>query len=250
MARATSSFPVPLSPVMRTVRSLSWSRRICSTTDCIATLALTNPGMSDSRRRSVPEEAEPDRPSRAPLNSNPWRATAAIIRRRRATACPTGRAEATTTCRVPSRPPPGADDELARSVRAAAKRGPRHQRRGRRVATDRGAHVGFAGGPGHDDDRRIGVADLPHRRGDLEGEQVRDDGCIDQSLDDDVVGVNWRGKILSRRRPGRSRQQRASLREVRRGAEPLEDGGAHRPGGVRPTSARRLRPAAARATGG
>ena len=44
MASATSSLPVPLSPVTSTVRSFPWRRWICSATRCIAALAHTNPG--------------------------------------------------------------------------------------------------------------------------------------------------------------------------------------------------------------
>ena len=51
IARATSSLPVPLSPVTRTVRSFPCSRVIWSTTRCIAALAQRKPGSSGSRER-------------------------------------------------------------------------------------------------------------------------------------------------------------------------------------------------------
>ena len=53
IARATRSLPVPLSPVISTVRSLPCSRWIWSATRCIAALAQTNPGSSGSSDRST-----------------------------------------------------------------------------------------------------------------------------------------------------------------------------------------------------
>ncbi len=95
IARATSSLPVPLSPVISTVRSLPCSRWICSTTRAIAALAQTKPGACGSSvgsRDGSPAAARPR--SRAAHSANPCRATAAIMRRRRASAWPIGRDDA------------------------------------------------------------------------------------------------------------------------------------------------------------
>ena len=61
MARATSSLPVPLSPVISTVRSLPCRRWIWSTTRCIAALAQTKPGSSGSSGRSTFDSGPPSR---------------------------------------------------------------------------------------------------------------------------------------------------------------------------------------------
>ena len=103
MARDTSSLPVPLSPVIRTVRSLPCRRWICSTTRVIAALADRNPGSNGSRDgASTVSPATATGRSRAAHSANPCRATAAIIRNRRITGCPIGRGDATSPNRGPS----------------------------------------------------------------------------------------------------------------------------------------------------
>ena len=69
---------------------------LLSTTRAIAALAQTNPGRIVSSDRSAARSAGCAARSRLPHSSNPCRATAAIILRRRAVITPIARDEATT----------------------------------------------------------------------------------------------------------------------------------------------------------
>ena len=117
-ARATSSLPVPLSPVMSTVRSFPCSRWICSTTRIIAGLAHRNPGSSGSSGCSWPLRPGPPAAGarrRGRIPAPRWRRSCARPASARSA---TGRGErmaanAVRRCRVPS-----AADHPAGAVRA------------------------------------------------------------------------------------------------------------------------------------
>ena len=211
MARATRSLPVPLSPVISTVRSWPCRRWICSATRFIAALAQMKPGSSGSSGRSLICSAACGGRSRAPHSSNPWRATAANMRNRRV-------ARVGEPLRGHDRARPRAvvvaaerlgEQQAVAVLAGALRRGARQRARDVGVAAGRGEDAHVAAGRGDEHDRRIGLDRFEQRRRGFAREQLGQDGGIHEPAHDGLVGV---GDGDDRR--GRGARRSASARTL------------------------------------
>ena len=166
--------------------------------------------------------------SRAAHSAKPWRATVAIIRRRRMTGWPIGRGEASER---EARP-------LARRVRAARRRCVAAAVAPARAAADRASaravssshpavattlHV--AAGELDEHSRAVAVGGFEQRRRGLASEQIGQRRGVHDPPHDRIVGVGRRDDVLAGARAWPSSVARgACVGEIALGAELLEDG--------------------------
>ena len=248
MARATRSLPVPLSPVMSTVRSLPCIRWIWSATRCIAALAQTKPGSSGSSCRSMTIGRGFDRPvarlaeietlaqhraERAePLSCTGAEAAAALettakrgpsTRRARALSTAMGAPDVPIERSARRRPAPGASSSLHRRTPARA----------------------TWPGPGWtNSDRCLAVAGLEQRGGAFTRQQCRHRRRVHDPPDQRIVAVHLDADVAAGaggRAPSVEREARFG--KLGRRAERFENRARRRSGSAWRATARRPEPA-------
>ena len=217
--------PVPLSPVMSTVRSFPCRRWICVTTRVIAALADRNPGSSGSSDGSAGSPTGPGERSRASHKRE------ALLRDGRNHAQPPDDGMA-------KRPRRGDEDE-ARPFRVAPERlehersatvwMPVQRRSGERarrvgVASRERDHAYVAVRLLDEQDRAVGGGRLEQRRGGFTPEEIRQRRRIHNPSHDRIVGIRGRDDVFAGPAFRQQRFGEARVGEVAFRAEMLEDG--------------------------